>query len=102
MTKEELAVKVKELCPEMLSHENFMHDLGCMLDDCEIACKKKIMKQLTNEEYEAYVKVREALCTATVGQAIEHLKANFKPTDKVCYMDCVQGYKNDCTYMTKD
>lgn len=38
----------------------------------------------------------------TVGQLISYLKENFKPDDKVCYMDCVEGLKNDCTYVTKD
>lgn len=40
--------------------------------------------------------------TYTVGQLISYLKENFKLDDKVCYMDCVEGLKNDCTYVTKD
>ena len=33
---------------------------------------------------------------------MKYLKDNFKPDDKLCYMDCVEGCKNDCTYITKD
>lgn len=40
--------------------------------------------------------------TYTIGQLISYLKKNFKLDDKVCYMDCVEGLKNDCTYVTKD
>jgi len=42
------------------------------------------------------------LGTATVGQVIKHLKENFKPTDRLCYMDCIEGLRNECTYVTKD
>ena len=29
MTREELEAKVKEICPETLTHENFMHAAEC-------------------------------------------------------------------------
>ena len=40
--------------------------------------------------------------TATIGFLVEYLKNNFKPENKVCYMNCVEGLKNDCTYVVKE
>ena len=99
MTKEELTDKVKEMCPEMLTHENFMHAAECVF------CKNipnDNRKALSDDEFESYHKLIEKLNTATVAQVIEHLKNNFKMDDKLCYMDCIEGVKNDCTYVTKD
>ena len=99
MTKEELADKVKEFCPEMLTHKNFMHAADCVF------CKNipnDSRKSLSDEELEAWTKLSETMHTATVGQLVKYLKDNFKPDDKLCYMDCVEGFKNDCTYITKD
>ena len=99
MTKEELTDKVKEMCPEMLTHENFMHAAECVF------CKNipnYNRKTMSADEIEAYHKLIEKLNTATVAQVIEHLKNNFKMDDKLCYMDCIEGFKNDCTYVTKD
>ena len=99
MTREELEAKVKELCPEMLTHENFMHAADCVF------CKEvpnDSRKALDAEELEAWTKLSETMHTATVGQLVKYLKDNFKPNDKLCYMDCVEGCKNDCTYITKD
>ena len=99
MTREELEAKVKEMCPEMLTHENFMHAAECAF------CKNipnDNGKTLSDDELESYHKLIEKLNTATVAQVIEHLKKNFKMDDKLCYMDCIEGFKNDCTYVTKD
>ena len=99
MTREELEAKVKEMCPEMLTHENFMHAAECAF------CKNILNdsgKTLSDDELESYHKLSEKLNTATVAQVIEHLKKNFKMDDKLCYMDCIEGFKNDCTYVTKD
>ena len=99
MTREELEAKVKEMCPEMLTHENFMHAAECAF------CKNipnYNRKTMSADEIEAYHKLIEKLNTATVAQVIEHLKNNFKLDDKLCYMDCIEGFKNDCTYVTKD
>ena len=99
MTKEELTDKVKEICPEMLTHENFMHAAECAF------CKNipnDSGKTLSDDELESYHKLSEKLNTATVAQVIEHQKKNFKMDDKLCYMDCIEGFKNDCTYVTKD
>ena len=99
MTKEELANKVKEFCPEMLTHENFMHAADCVF--CKEASNDS-RKALDAEELEAWYKLSEMMHTATVGQLVKYLKDNFKLDDKLCYMDCVEGVKNDCTYITKD
>ena len=99
MTREELEAKVKELCPEMLTHENFMHAADCVF--CKEASNDS-RKALDAEELEAWYKLSETMHTATVGQLVKYLKDNFKPDDKLCYMDCVEGCKNDCTYITKD
>ena len=99
MTREELEAKVKELCPEMLTHENFMHAADCVF--CKEVSNDN-MKALDDEELEAWYKLSEKLHTATVGQLVKYLKDNFKLDDKLCYMDCVEGFKNDCTYITKD
>ena len=99
MTKEELEAKVKELCPEMLTHENFMHAAECVF------CKEvpnDSHKALSDDEFEAWHKLSEKLDTATVAQVIEYLQKNFNLDDKLCYMDCIEGVKNDCTYVTKD
>ena len=99
MTKEELTDKVKEICPEMLTHENFMYAAECVF------CKNIPNdggKTMSADEIEAYHMFSEKLNTATVAQVIEHLKNNFKMDDKLCYMDCIEGVKNDCTYITKD
>ena len=99
MTREELEAKVKELCPEMLTHENFMHAADCMF------CKdvhNDNRKALDDEELEAWTKLSETMHTVTVGQLVKYLKDNFKLDDKLCYMNCVEGCKNDCTYITKD
>ena len=99
MTREELEAKVKEMCPEMLTHENFMHAAECAF------CKNipnDNRKTMSDDELESYHKLSEKLNTATVAQVIEHLKKNFKLDDKLCYMDCIEGVKNDCTYVTKD
>ena len=99
MTREELTAKVKEICPEMLTHDNFMHAADCVF------CKNipnDSRKSLSDEEFEAWTKLSEKLHTATVGQLVKYLKDNFKLDDKLCYMDCVEGCKNDCTYITKD
>ena len=64
MTREELEAKVKELCPEMLTHENFMHAADCVF------CKEVSNdngKALDDEEFEAWMKLSEKLHTATVG-----------------------------------
>jgi len=45
------------------------------------------------------IEKREIENTARIKDVIEYLKTNFKPEDKICYMDCVEGYKNDCTYV---
>lgn len=99
MTREELEAKVKELCPEMLTHENFMHAADCMF------CKdvhNDNRKALDDEELEAWTKLSETMHAVTVGQLVKYLKDNFKLDDKLCYMNCVEGCKNDCTYITKD
>ena len=99
MTREELEAKVKEICPEMLTHENFMHAAECAF------CKNipnDNRKTMSDDELESYHTLIEKLNTATVAQVIEHLKKNFKMDDKLCYMDCIEGFKNDCTYVTKD
>ena len=98
MTREELEEKVNEICPEMLSHANFMRVAEC------IFCKEvpNDGERLKVDELESWNKLNSKLNTATVAQVIEHLQKNFKPDDKLCYMDCVQGCKNDCTYITKD
>ena len=99
MTRDELELEVKALCPEMLSHEHFMHVAECVF------CKEILNdshRALDDSEFEAWHKLSEKLHTATVAQVIEYLKKNFNLNDKLCYMDYVQGYKNDCTYMTKD
>ena len=64
MTKEELANKVKELCPEMLTHENFMHAAYCVF--CKEVSNDN-MKALDDDELESYHKLSEKLHTATVG-----------------------------------
>ena len=64
MTREELEAKVKEICPEMLTHENFMHAAY------RVFCKEVSndnMKALDDEELEAWYKLSEKLHTATVG-----------------------------------
>ena len=64
MTREELAAKVKELCPEMLTHENFMYAAECVF------CKEvpnDNRKALDDEELEAWYKLSEMMHTATVG-----------------------------------
>lgn len=99
MTKDELIDNVKELCPQMLEHENFMHMAECVfckevLNDCG--------KALSTDEFEAWHKLSDKLRTATVAQLIKYLQENFKLNDKLCYMDCVEGCKNDCMYITKD
>ena len=99
MTREELEAKVKEFCPEMLTHENFMHAADCVF--CKEASNDS-RKALDAEELEAWYKLSEMMHTATVGQLVKYLKDNFKLDDKLCYMDCVEGVKNDCTYITKD
>lgn len=98
MTKEELIAKVKEICPQMLSHDNFMHAAECVF------CKgipNDSRKVLSGEEFEAWNSLGDRLRTATVSHLIKYLRENFKPDDKLCYMDCVEGYKNDCTYIDK-
>lgn len=40
--------------------------------------------------------------SATVQDFIDYLETHFKLDDKLCYMDCVEGLMNDCTYMTKE
>ena len=99
MTIEELEAKVKEFCPEMLTHENFMHAADCVF--CKEASNDS-RKALDAEELEAWYKLSEMMHTATVGQLVKYLKDNLKLDDKLCYMDCVEGVKNDCTYITKD
>ena len=64
MTKEELEAKVKELCPEMLTHENFMHAAYCVF--CKEVSNDN-RKALDDEEFEAWTKLSEKLHTATVG-----------------------------------
>lgn len=98
MKREELDAVVKEVCPEMLSHANFMHAAEC------IYCKEipNDGERIANSELEAWHKLSARLDSATVSQVIEYLKTHFKPDDKLCYMDYVQGCKNDCTYMTID
>ena len=64
MTREELEAKVKEICPEMLTHENFMHAADCVF------CKEvsnDSRKALDDEELEAWYKLSEMMHTATVG-----------------------------------
>ena len=64
MTREELTAKVKEICPEMLTHDNFMHAADCVF------CKNipnDSRKSLSDEEFEAWTKLSEKLHTATVG-----------------------------------
>lgn len=98
MTKEDLVDKVKSICPEMFTHENFMHAAECVF------CKEipnDNRKALSGEEFEAWHNLSDKLCTATVSQLIKYLRENFKLDDKLCYMDCVEGYKNDCTYIDK-
>ena len=83
----------------MLTHDNFMNVVECSF------CKNisnDSRKSLSDDELESYHKLSEKLNTATVAQVIEHLKKNFKMDDKLCYMDCIEGFKNDCTYVTKD
>ena len=73
-------------------------------------CGEEIMQQLTPEEirglseegYTEYLRQHDRISSATIGDLISYLEKNFKPDDKVCWMDCVEGVKNDCTYMTKD
>ena len=60
------------------------------------------IRNLSQEEYEQYLKDYELDRTATIGYLIDYLKKNFKPDDRVCYMDCVEGVKNDCTYIEKE
>ena len=64
MTKEELTDNVKKLCPEMLTHENFMYAADCVF------CKNipnDSRKSLSDEELEAWTKLSETIHTATVG-----------------------------------
>lgn len=99
MTREELEAEVKALCPEMLSHEHFMHVAECVF------CKgipNDTHRALDDDEFESWHKLSEKLHTATVGQVIKYLQDNFKLDNKLCYMNYVQGCKNDCAYMTKD
>lgn len=99
MTREELELEIKEICPEMLSHAHFMHVAEC------IFCKgipNDTGKAIDDNEFESWHKLSEKLHTTTVKQLIDYLQANFKLDDKLCYMDYVQGYKNDCTYIIKD
>ena len=66
MTKEELETKVREQCPAMLEHKNFMHAAECVF------CKgipNDSGKSLTSDELVAWHKMN----TATVAQVIEHL-----------------------------
>lgn len=104
MTREELIEIVKNECPAMLERGDFMHDLIVAYSDDNRSKKElaKKMQLLSDDEYENWCKLRDTLGTATVGQAIKYLQENFKPYDKLCYMDCVEGCKNDCTYVTKD
>jgi len=98
MSIEDVKKVMQKVCPDMLSNDNFMqHTVNkyCNGEFCNA-------KALNDEEYDAWCKLREVIGTATVGQVIKHLKENFKPTDQLCYMDCVEGCKNDCTYVTKD
>lgn len=98
MIKDELIDKIKEICPQMLDHENFMYAAECVF------CKgipNDSGKALSREEFEAWHNLSDKLCTATISQLIKYLRENFKPDDKLCYMDCVEGYKNDCTYIAK-
>jgi len=101
MTNKVLEDVVKRECPDMLSHEDFMHNLSCKFccDDMSLSASSKKMRHLTDEEYEAYSKLRETLNTATIEQLVEYLQENFKLDDKLCYMDCVEGLKNDCKYV---
>ena len=64
MTREEIEAKVKELCPEMLTHENFMHAADCVF--CKEASNDS-RKALDAEELEAWHKLSETMHTATVG-----------------------------------
>ena len=66
MTKEELETKVREQCPAMLEHKNFMRAAECVF------CKgipNDSGKSLTSDELVAWHKMN----TATVAQVIEHL-----------------------------
>jgi len=89
---------VRNVCPDMLSDEYFMKTLvNHYCDNVTID-----VKAFSHQQYKSWCNIHDFINTATVGQLIDYLKNNFKEDDKVCYMDCVEGYKNDCTYVTKD
>lgn len=100
VSKDKLVEVVSEICPEMLSHEKFMHAAKCVF--CEDKPNSIGIGALAHDEFEAWHKLSDKLRTATISQVLNYLKKNFKPDDKLCYMDCVEGVRNDCTYITRD
>ena len=64
MTKEELTAKVKEICQEMLTHDNFIYVVECSF------CKNipnDSRKSLSDDELKSYRKLNEKLHTSTDG-----------------------------------
>ena len=51
---------------------------------------------------EQYMKEFDRKHTPTVGEVIEFLKSHFKPTDKLCYMDCIEGVKYNAEPIYKE
>jgi len=62
---------------------------------------KKKISEMTDEEYIEHLRQKEIEHTATIGDVISFLEENFRPDDKMCYMDCIEGMKNDCTFVRK-
>ena len=99
LSEEELMWKIDEVCPEMKSNKYLM--ISAKRVFCDIPTPRCRRRVLTNAEYQIYEKLSCEIRDAKVGDLIDYLKQKFKPDDKVCYIDCVEGVKNDCTYVRK-
>lgn len=64
--------------------------------------EQKKLSEMTAEEFGKWATEESRKHAVTVNDYVRYLLDNFKPTDKICYMDCVEGLRNDCTYITVD
>ena len=99
LSEEELMWKIDDACPEMKSNRYLMTMTKRVF--CGISNPRWKERPLTDKEYQVYRKLAHEIRDMKIGDMIDFLKRNFKPDEKVCYMDCVEGLKNDCTYVRK-
>ena len=100
ISEEELMLKIDGVCPEMKLNKYLIAIAKQTF--CGISAPRLKRRALTHDEYEIYRKLEHEIQTMKVGDLIDYLKRSFKPDDKVCYMDYIEGFKYDCAYVKKN